>query len=266
MNTNDEWYSQYAAYQEKWPCDSLPACKDLTSVREPVEIVTFAQISTHCHLTVFPEMPLSHWRSPLNQISDPFPRGHDPITHARTSRRLAQVGSIFNECCHCHCHGEMCQTLRILRKCVCVCVCVRGFLDILPEAEVACVAQCVEADDESFCRICFVTGSESTEPLVRPCACTGSMGHVHSRCLLSWIEQTSGVARCEVCRSTIRTRTQWGRSRGASLSFKSMWMVPTHCGDVCRTTFVACLDLPACAEPLLLLECGQIASRIIHCN
>ena len=31
-----------------------------------------------------------------------FPRGHDPITHARRARCLAHVGSIFNECCHCH--------------------------------------------------------------------------------------------------------------------------------------------------------------------
>ena len=49
-----------------------PACKDLTSVRELVvtvsnlshrslfsQFVTFAQISTYCHLTVFPEVPLS---------------------------------------------------------------------------------------------------------------------------------------------------------------------------------------------------------------
>ena len=34
---NDEWYTQCAAYQDKWPSDSLPVFKDLTSVREPVE-------------------------------------------------------------------------------------------------------------------------------------------------------------------------------------------------------------------------------------
>ena len=28
---------QYAAYQDKWPSESLPSCEDLTSVREPVE-------------------------------------------------------------------------------------------------------------------------------------------------------------------------------------------------------------------------------------
>ena len=39
-NTNDEWHTQYAAYQDNWPYDSLPACKDLTSVRKPVETVS----------------------------------------------------------------------------------------------------------------------------------------------------------------------------------------------------------------------------------
>lgn len=123
------------------------------------------------------------------------------------------------------------------------------------EAEVACVAQCVEADDESFCRICFVTGSESTEPLVRPCACTGSMGHVHSRCLLSWIEQTSGVARCEVCRSTIRTRTQWGRSRGVNHLCKPLTDPWLERSDLLATFLLSALQLVAAIGGLLCTRC-----------
>ena len=34
---NEGWYMEYAAHQDKWPSDSLPVCKDLSSVREPVE-------------------------------------------------------------------------------------------------------------------------------------------------------------------------------------------------------------------------------------
>ena len=65
-------YTQFNVNQDKWPCDPLPACKDLTSAREIVEtvsnlshpslfsqLVTFTQISTYCLLTVFPETPLS---------------------------------------------------------------------------------------------------------------------------------------------------------------------------------------------------------------
>ena len=42
------------------------------------QFVTFAQISTHCLLTVFPEIPLSQWRSTLNQIIDAFSRVMTP--------------------------------------------------------------------------------------------------------------------------------------------------------------------------------------------
>ena len=136
---NDEWHTQYAEYQDKWPSDSLPACKDLTSYREPVEtvsnlshpslfsqIVTFAQISTRCHLTVFPAIPLSQQRSTLNQIFDALWRGHNPITHARRARCLAYVGSIFNGCCRCRkvawdrscCRAKMCMARS---SCICFC-------------------------------------------------------------------------------------------------------------------------------------------------
>ena len=64
---NDEWHTQYAEYQDKWPSGSLPACKDLTSFREPVETVSSfsffsdcdlcTDLSTRCHLRVFPEIP-----------------------------------------------------------------------------------------------------------------------------------------------------------------------------------------------------------------
>ena len=54
-------------------------------------LVTFAQISTYCPLTVFHETSLSQPRSTLNQISDAFSR-------VMTPSLLAHVGSIFNEC------------------------------------------------------------------------------------------------------------------------------------------------------------------------
>ena len=34
---DDVRHAQYANYHDTWLSDSLPACKDLTSVREPVE-------------------------------------------------------------------------------------------------------------------------------------------------------------------------------------------------------------------------------------
>ena len=36
------------------------------------------------------------------------------------------------------------------------------------------------------CRIC--RGADS--PLYRPCKCAGSIGHVHTECLLEWLEHS----------------------------------------------------------------------------
>ena len=53
-----------------------------------------SRVSTRCHLTVFPEIPMNQQRSTFNQIS--VSRSHEPITHS--------------ECCHClclcHCHSR----------------------------------------------------------------------------------------------------------------------------------------------------------------
>ena len=62
-----------------------------------IQLVTLAQISIYCLLTVHPETSLGELRS-TSQISDAFSRGHDPIAHARRATSLAHVGSIFNEC------------------------------------------------------------------------------------------------------------------------------------------------------------------------
>ena len=62
--------------------------------------MNFAQISTHCRLTVSFEVPLSQQRTSVHQISEFFWRGHDSIPHSHRARCLAVVRHIFNECCH----------------------------------------------------------------------------------------------------------------------------------------------------------------------
>ena len=61
---DDEWYTQHAAYQDKWPSDSqrakiqhkfenpLKQSRMCRSFRIFSQIVTFAHVSTRCHLTV----------------------------------------------------------------------------------------------------------------------------------------------------------------------------------------------------------------------
>lgn len=52
------------------------------------------------------------------------------------------------------------------------------------------------------CRICLESSS-SEEPLISPCACSGTMGHVHGNCLRTWISERPDVHNvCELCKTT----------------------------------------------------------------
>jgi len=56
---------------------------------------------------------------------------------------------------------------------------------------------------EPCCRICHQTAEESGNPMITPCRCTGSISHVHVRCLLQWLQRPetvrNSVWRCDVC-------------------------------------------------------------------
>ena len=127
-NVDDGWFSLYAAYQDKWPSDSLPVCTDLTSVGEPFETESNLSqpalclfFSSICDLCTSLDTLSSHIVSrgspePTALNIQPGFRcvfeGHDPITHARRARCPAHVGSIFKECCHSHCHCPTCRSWR----------------------------------------------------------------------------------------------------------------------------------------------------------
>ena len=46
------------------------------------------------------------------------------------------------------------------------------------------------------CRIC--ADDDSSQQLISPCRCSGSLKYVHKKCLLTWI-QTRGSTQCGVC-------------------------------------------------------------------
>ncbi|XP_026391577.1 probable E3 ubiquitin ligase SUD1 isoform X2 [Papaver somniferum] len=54
-----------------------------------------------------------------------------------------------------------------------------------------------EEEEEQICRICHSPG-DSKNPLKYPCACSGSIKFVHSKCLLRWMKQRITL-KCEVC-------------------------------------------------------------------
>lgn len=52
------------------------------------------------------------------------------------------------------------------------------------------------------CRICLDLGT-ADNILIRPCACSGSVAHVHENCLKTWISERPDVHNvCELCKTT----------------------------------------------------------------
>ncbi|KAI1288311.1 hypothetical protein HDE_09501 [Halotydeus destructor] len=56
--------------------------------------------------------------------------------------------------------------------------------------------------EETVCRICRETGTEVTQrnPLLSPCLCRGTSGHVHLICLEHWV-RASGKDTCSICKA-----------------------------------------------------------------
>eukprot|EP00808_Paulinella_micropora_P010550 g46097.t1 len=57
-------------------------------------------------------------------------------------------------------------------------------------------------DEDVVCRICWEGTTESAEPLVRPCACTGTQAFLHVSCLRTWQAAAPSVqaaTSCVVC-------------------------------------------------------------------
>jgi len=68
-----------------------------------------------------------------------------------------------------------------------------------------CVFMFVSAETgaDDVCRICH--GGCESEPFLRPCLCTGTMGLVHASCLEQWL-QVSQRLDCEICRHKFNTK------------------------------------------------------------
>ena len=67
------------------------------------------------------------------------------------------------------------------------------------------------------CRICYEDGD-----MISPCACTGTMAHVHKECLEKWIA-VSHRSTCELCHtpfdgSLVRLPSLWFRWRSSPLA------------------------------------------------
>lgn len=62
------------------------------------------------------------------------------------------------------------------------------------------------APQPAHCRICWEHESaESDDALLQwTCSCSGSLAHVHARCLLNWQRHAADPSRCSTCRAPVR--------------------------------------------------------------
>lgn len=58
-----------------------------------------------------------------------------------------------------------------------------------------------DPEGEPYCRICYEQTESRRNPLLAPCACSGTLKHVHRRCLLRWVllNEASPETKCHLC-------------------------------------------------------------------
>uniref|UniRef100_A0A3Q1GMP5 RING-type E3 ubiquitin transferase n=1 Tax=Acanthochromis polyacanthus TaxID=80966 RepID=A0A3Q1GMP5_9TELE len=70
-----------------------------------------------------------------------------------------------------------------------------------------------DSDEEEgdLCRICQMGEQSSSNPLIQPCRCTGSLQYVHQECIKRWLHSKIGsgtnleaITTCELCKEKLR--------------------------------------------------------------
>lgn len=70
-----------------------------------------------------------------------------------------------------------------------------------------------DSDEEEgdLCRICQMGEESSSNPLIQPCRCTGSLQFVHQDCIKRWLRSKissgtnlEGITTCELCKDKLR--------------------------------------------------------------
>ena len=78
----------------------------------------------------------------------------------------------------------------------------------IPHSRVAHYFMSLVASNEAQCRIC--RDIDNVNALLSPCACKGTVGHVHKACLVQWIayrvQSRRGIEHCELCGSKLQVK------------------------------------------------------------
>lgn len=75
------------------------------------------------------------------------------------------------------------------------------------------------SDTENSCRICRGEGT-SSQPLLHPCKCRGSIRYIHQDCLLEWLKHSNkSTEQCDICNAPYKFRTIYDESMPSKIPF-----------------------------------------------
>lgn len=68
-----------------------------------------------------------------------------------------------------------------------------------------------EEEEGDLCRICQMAAASSSNLLIEPCKCTGSLQYVHQECMKKWLQakinsgsSLEAVTTCELCKEKLQ--------------------------------------------------------------
>ncbi|CAI5438474.1 unnamed protein product [Caenorhabditis angaria] len=107
----------------------------------------------------------------------------------------------------------------------------------------------------SMCRICHISKSTRSNPLISPCRCSGSLLYVHKACVVRWLEMSTRkmvpAPRCELCGYDYR--------RSNIFQIRSL-----HIPHIDRNSCI--LNLLFLLSLLIMILCGYITIKFIQEN
>ncbi|KAI3860979.1 hypothetical protein MKW92_046651 [Papaver armeniacum] len=105
-----------------------------------------------------------------------------------------------------------------------------------------------DEEEEQICRICHGPG-DSENPLKYPCACSGSIKFVHSKCLLLWKKRITFDSECEVCKHKYSVRRVYAENTPTRLPLRE---------------FVSGIPVKACHVVLFCLRiCVSVLNQLL---
>lgn len=108
------------------------------------------------------------------------------------------------------------------------------------------------------CRLCLEPGDEATgRALLSPCACRGSLAHVHADCLLEWCDHSKDYKRCSVCHQCPGGASDCNDGTSCCLRVFLCYQICFFLGVFLSFSMFSLLSIPPLLffSPFLLLSC-----------